>query len=357
MRSVQPPVRMNSSSTTNGKSCTVFRTTLVLSFLCLSALVAENLNLTLVSTATANLPAFHDIIMGSSSVAIRPLPSFAKGGVVIFNHVAKTGGTTIRETFSKQSNIEWQFVGGLDDLLTYSIEVDLRLSGKIRDDKILFLELHGPVPGIFELHDFFDRWHAMAEEHHSSFFTFTVVRDPVAYAVSFFNFILAEPCLFNGCPYKLYAPTEENLIETAQANYQCMYLARDVTWFDFTENQTIPPLATEYECNAVYNVMRMDMDWIGVTEKLTSETMPLLKHMLLTDQHTAVTESSSSPPPPFASAVFNDVQTSKSVVLKADSLHLDTVEYIRAISEYDQSIYDKTARDFPITMWQDLATR
>jgi hypothetical protein len=330
------------SKASSKKSSMVFKATLILSMLCLSALVAENLNLGIV-------PALHPFLKEristkpSASVTQRPLPNFENGGVVVFNHIAKTGGTTIRENFSKLPNVEWQFVGGLDDLLTYSKEVDERLTSKIKDNKILFLELHGPVPGMFTLHDFLDRWHRIAKQENTSFFAFTMVRDPVAYSVSFFNFILAEPCLFNGCPYKTWPVTEENFIESAQPNYQCHYIARDVTWFDFTEKQPIPPLATKYECDAVYDVMKLDMDWIGTTEKMSTETMPLLTKML-------VNKKQKGP----SLETFNEVEKKKPLVIKTDALQPATVEYIRAISQYDQAIYDKAKRDYPIAMWEDL---
>jgi hypothetical protein len=324
------------------KSGMVFRATLILSILCLSALVAENLNIAVVPALPTS---FQEKLMSLSSTIVekRKLPSFENGGVVVFNHIPKTGGTTLRETYSKLPNIEWQFVGGMNELLKYAEEVDLRLTNKIKDNKILFLELHGPIPGMFTLHDFLDRWRSIAQEQGTSFFAFTMVRDPVAFSVSFFNFILAEPCIFNGCPYKTYPPTEENFIESAHSNYQCTYLSRDATWFDFTEKQKIPPLVTKYECDAVYDVMKLDMDWIGRTEALSTETMPLLSHMLVDKrQKSPLLES------------YNEVEKKKPVVLKTKSLLPTTVQYILAISEYDQAFYERATIDYPIEMWEDL---
>jgi hypothetical protein len=335
----------NPHSKASGKKVgMVFRATLVLSIVCLSALVAENLNLAVVPFLP---PSFQEqlMIITGASVVKRALPNFENGGVVVFNHIAKTGGTTIRENFSKLSNIEWQFVGGVNDLLKYSKEVDDRLNGEIKDNKILFLELHGPVPGMFTLHDFLARWHSIAEEQGTAFFAFTMVRDSVAYSVSFFNFILAEPCIFGGCPYKTWPVTEENFIVSAQSNYQCTYMARDVTWFDFTEKQTIPPLATKHECDAVYDVMKSDMDWIGTTEMMSKETIPLLTAML-------VNEKQEGP----SLRTFNEVQKKKPVVIKTEALQPTTVEYIQAITEYDQAIYDRAKRDYPIAMWEESPT-
>jgi hypothetical protein len=98
------------SQASSKKSSMVFRATLVLSMLCLSALIAENLNL-------AGVPALYPFsqekitTMPRASVLKRSLPNFENGGVVVFNHIAKTGGTTIRENFSKLPSIEYQFVG------------------------------------------------------------------------------------------------------------------------------------------------------------------------------------------------------------------------------------------------------
>jgi hypothetical protein len=65
----------------------------------------------------------------------RKVPSFENGGVVLFFHLAKTGGTSIRENFSKAfpDTIEVKHIGTMADLAEYGNLVSRLLEGDRSD--------------------------------------------------------------------------------------------------------------------------------------------------------------------------------------------------------------------------------
>jgi len=77
----------------------------------------------------------------------RLLPSFANGGVVVFFHVAKTGGTSIRENLQGLENVHFEFVADMHRLRELAMQADQLLTHQKHAEthhrankKILFLE-------------------------------------------------------------------------------------------------------------------------------------------------------------------------------------------------------------------------
>ena len=345
--------------------------------LCLVALYTENINLCrAVSTTQSSTVTTLESSLSLSSVVSktpynttiraqkRSLPTFRNGGVVVFYHNPKTGGMSVRHNFAKLRRIQQNMLGyngktvkqqwgRIDDILMRRIDTDESIG-----PPILFLELHGPVQGVLPLYTQLRRWREMAAEHGTGFFSFSLVRQPVDFMVSYFNFFWSEPCLFaSGCPYKLYPSTEAALVETAHADLQCLYYSRDITWRDFkmhSQSERSPPipLATASECAAVQDVLLNEMDWVGLTENLSNETMPLLQQMLLTTTTTTTLDSQQEP----TIKVFNQVKAQKEDIVTVESLKPATVEYLKKMSAHDQAIYKAVQEHFTMDMWEDWTT-
>jgi hypothetical protein len=385
---------------------------LVSLFLCLAALYTENLNLCNVNTAlsSSSLSQLKTISIdtnttttrtpsSSISKSKRKLPNFRNGGVVLFYHSPKTGGMSVRHNFQNISyNIHHEMLGYNGKSLTgssdsghgssrhssgWSTIVDGFLT-RNRNDKlstdtdILFLELHGPTHSVLQLYTELQRWRRLAVIHDTGFFAWSLVREPVAFSVSYFNFFWAAPCLFDsGCPYKLYRATTENLLFTSKPNLQCLYWSRsDVTWRLFKDHHdkkdpeaVAYPTATDMECQAVRTVLLEEMDWVGTTEKLSQETLPLLAYMLssgtaapvnlalsesdgvASEVDAAETEDTSKKDSNVK--VFNSVAAQKEGVVTVESLQPEDLEYLRSINTYDQAIYDAVTATFTMDMWED----
>jgi hypothetical protein len=319
---------------------------------CLGALMSENRDLAIPSfQAGSIMPAFTNSVNAGPKPKSRTLPTFEKGGVVLFFHVAKTGGTSIRSIFGDRRGrfptvyLETcynashfiQSADLIDRVLTKNTTKDI---GK----NVLFLETHGlQAPALPFMHPHLQRWREMAAEHGTSFFAFTIIRDPVSYAVSYFNFFNAAPCTLGFGPWhwRLYMPTESNLVHTTEANNQCLLMARD-HWGIFKHKNRSAP--NRQECDTVYDMLLQDMDWVGTTEQMSYETIPLLTYMLTRNMTLAQTPVGHS---------FNVISATKnaSSVLKLSSLHPTTANYIRSMSYLDQENYNRAQRDFTLEMW------
>jgi hypothetical protein len=275
------------------------------------------------------------------------VPSFENGGVVLFFHLAKTGGTGIRANFKKAfPHIHVQHMGTMDDLNKYGNLATRFLKGDRSDfpagKTILFLELHGVLPSLFGLHSSYARWRTLAQAFNTTFFSFALVREPISYSVSYFNFYFAEPCSFGTkCDHDLVPPNEENLDSSLLFNHQCELFARE-HWELFGEQrEKFRRRVTAAECEAVYQLVRSDMDWVGTTAAMSTETLPLLTQMIA---HNGATGNE-----------MPEINKSwKPNKVTVESLQPPTLEHIRSMNEYDQAIYEAVQRDFPIDMWEDF---
>jgi hypothetical protein len=320
----------------------VFWTLVIVLILTLRTIVVDDLT---ISTSIISSEIKRD---GPVTVKSKRLPLFEDGGVVVFLHIAKTGGTSIRKNFGNFSHIgiDFKTLYTMDQWKEASDKADRLLTRKVPEGKrrILFLEPHGMrAMGMPTLHQYLRRWRRFANSYNTSFFAFTLVREPVSYAVSYFNFFNAKPCSINKCPWKLYSASDENLLKTNRPDMQCMLLARD--HWDIFMNDVHPEQVDKDECDDVYQTIRKEMDWVGTTEEMSAETIPLLTRMLTHNQTAAE-----------SMGVFNVIKATKpgsKIILSPEALQPDTIDAIRTMSSNDQAIYEAVKRDFPLNMWEN----
>jgi hypothetical protein len=240
-------------------------------------------------------------------------------------------------------------------LLFYQYDVELILTQGLKQQAptvdqrdILFLELHGPLPGMMELAPYLRRWKEMAEIYETAFFSFSLLREPISYAVSYFNFFWTKPCTFRGCPYALYDPTIENLVSTSKPNIQCIYLAREVTWVAFTDNQTVIPEVSALECATVTEILLTVVDWVGTTEDISTVTLPLLAELIAEDGW----EFAMNLP------VHNKMSVTQDVIVTTDDLYKNgtakQVEYLENIYKYDTNMYKAVQQVYKLDMWANF---
>jgi hypothetical protein len=124
---------------------------------------------------------------------------------------------------------------------------------------------------------------------------------------------------------------------------QCTLLARD--HWDIFMNDVYPERVDSDECDDVYETLLQDMDWMGTTEEMSSETIPLLTRMLVHDRSAADEMEA-----------FNVVRERKadSKILTKETLGEDTIERLQQMSGNDQAIYYKLKRDFRLDMWENF---
>jgi hypothetical protein len=200
------------------------------------------------------------------------------GGIIFFVHTIKTGGTTIRDNFSNKSlfpQVDYIAAYSLQEFRKAKRKIDARLAGNHNTNNTMFVEVHGHnTPTLVELEPMLREWKAHAETTAIPFFSFTLLRDPLDFSVSFFNFfhVYGDPRF--GPQLQATLP---NLQKTLPWNPQCLYLIRGERPFfrpDKYYNATPP------DCEQVAHVMDKVLDWVGDTSQLSNETLPLLVKLI-----------------------------------------------------------------------------
>jgi len=270
----------------------------------------------------------------------RRLPSFENGGIVFFLHIAKTGGVTIRNNFAALPNVRMERCRGDTKWRVLKPQIDQILTRNttytVDAAKALFIEFHGNVPGLISLHPLLEQWRELADRHQTSFFSFTLVREPVAFYASYFNFFWTDYCKVY-CHRPVKAATQENLIATAVPNHQTLYLARDL------HDKVFPVNASEY---ALAKALLRDFDWMGTTENMQTTTLPLLSYMLgheWTSEMPAHNKLSTDPS-----------SSSRGRLLSKRNLTAATTQKIQQLASFDVDLYETVQRDYSLSMWEDL---
>jgi hypothetical protein len=205
------------------------------------------------------------------------LPRFNDTGVVFFYHLAKTGGTTIRENFQRHRK-RVRVVRAWDNATVASAyrEIEDVVNGDTR--RLLLIEWHGGVPGLPQLHSKIQHWRAKAAQQRVPFFTTVLVREPLAFHVSHFMFFHHLQCHLFWCGRPLYESTQANLLKAAVPNHQSLMLFRGQR-----PKYTRQDSMDTRDLSSLLDLLDADWDWVGTTEKLQNVTLPILSKILLGD--------------------------------------------------------------------------
>lgn len=252
----------------------------------------------------------------------------ARGGVIIFQHVVKTGGTTIRENFKNSTrfpNVQYWEVFANSVFKKLQTSMDQKLERGFVDQTV-FVEIHGRnTPTLVELAPHLKVWRDKARAAKVPFFAFTLLRNPVELAVSIFNqfHVFGDKRFGDNMP-----GTVENLRNHLQNNPQCLYLFRG-------ERAYMRPRmmynVTQEDCQQIQTLLAQAMDWVGDTRNLSKDTLPLLTYLVTGQAGLATSLGNSN--------VAAHRQT-RYQPLSQKSVDPETLEMIRARSTLDQALYE-----------------
>lgn len=261
-------------------------------------------------------------------------PQFNDSGVVLFYHLAKTGGVTIEQHFNKLNHLEYVRVWDEPGFNEVCKDIDAILTGEKK--QVLFVEMHGgepktSLPGIIELHPLIQTWRTLSQHSNVPFFSFTMLREPVSIHTSAFLFFHRRRCSASWCSKKRkFSPRQENIEKSATPNRQCMTLARGQHHEDYWINTGSKPV-TEQECLQVEMLLRQDWNWVGRTENMSDTTLPMLMNMLYyhTDKSGLTNVES-----------FNVHHKPKSPTIDPQKLGNKTKQALLELSVLDTKLYD-----------------
>lgn len=287
------------------------------------------------------------------------LPSLTTtGGIIIFLHVPKTGGTTIRRTYQNRDHVTYLFSNRRDKYDTLVPRVNEWVqTGPSNNEKagnsghrIGILEIHARNnPTFLSICDQLHQWKATAKEHKVPFFAFTVLREPERFGLSYFNYYHGmrwEKRRFEFLP----SPnmTDANFIRTMHSNPQCLFLARSEQAYQ----KNFPELRqnlTRGECNQAYDCLRQTMDWIGTTERLINETLPLL-HQLIDGKAISSQRSATTPGHPNHSSDTKKSTTQHEntgpKLFGRPNMTEESQTYLTSMTEWDQEMYRNVLHDY-----------
>lgn len=300
------------------------------------------------------------------------LPSLAKGGIVFFVHIPKTGGTTIRELVKykkggRRSNVHYLYLTGPREYEHTVQHMNRWVVNGTKGGEVVFVEYH-PLdrncPSFLQMSQTdLPQWRRLARDNGVTFFAFALVREPVSMAISYFNFyhgIPQNPKRFdllvgetnhdetlssNTATTAAASSTEEIFVNATIANPQCLFLAHNEDAYTKT-GQDLRDSLTHEDCRQAYSSLRQHMDWVGTTETLGNETLPLLQQLFRTHPHTQ-------------RLVWNFNKTANlsagKTLLHRGDLSPATREHIRTRTVWDQELFDTLQRDFVHRGWRSQA--
>jgi hypothetical protein len=135
---------------------------------------------------------------------------------------------------------------------------------------------------------------------------------------------------------------EKVMLQVAYNNPQCLFLARgERTFGDEYEAKRLREMdMRRTECQAVYMSLQRTMDWVGRTDRLSDETLPLLTHIMFQN-------------PQMGKLLPKANVSPTSGFVKMSQIQPSTRKELERRSQFDQEIYYRVIEDYSMDQWEN----
>ena len=146
----------------------------------------------------------------------------------------------------------------------------------------------------------------------------------------------------NGIPNVSHDRLEEVLLQVVYRDPQCLFLARgERTYGDepFQKASREDPPLQRAECQQTYLSMQRSMDWIGRTDTISSETLPLLTRIMFGKHELGLHLPKANTSP------------LKDGYVELSKLRSSTHKLLEKKSQLDQELYHRAGQDYAMDQW------
>lgn len=230
-------------------------------------------------------------------------------------------------------------------------------TGTVRDNQhpdpfgqVVFIEYHAldrHCPTFLQMvQTVLPEWKNRCKQNNIPFFAFGIFREPISLSVSYHNFyhrIPQNPKRFDLIQTE--NATEEAFLHYTIANPQCLFLARNEDAYTKT-GQDLRSTLTQEECHQAYKGIQETLDWVGTTDRIRNETLPLLQQLFKTNQFTKrLIRNMNKTANPSSAA---EVQT-----IHLSSLSEATLQNVESLTTWDKEMYEKLKQAYPYDAWME----
>lgn len=234
-------------------------------------------------SSSASTTMSHPSSSPSSNAALHPLPSNLDNGVVLFFHLPKAGGVSMRQMVKQSTQLQYTSNDkrrSSDWMERQKHEITKWVSQPPlpnATETVRFAEFHWDLESIVSMDSNLTQWRQLARQNNVPFFVFMSVRQPLDYFLSFFNFM----CIFLHRHKSATCPPPWNvdtMLKRVPDNPQTRWICYATQMPGLKEHDFDVSVPVRDCQGAVFDILKRNFDWIGDTKKL-DETMQVFAGM------------------------------------------------------------------------------
>lgn len=273
------------------------------------------------------------------------IQSKPNGTFIVFFHLGKTGGTSVRFNLQNLKDVKYDFCQSLQCYIKAENKVEEKFQTFFKSLKKTYIfEIHaGSTPPFVTIGDQIQAWRDLSAANNVRFFAFTIVRNPLAQSISHFN----DHCLSRRKTCKLEKNASlvdsfmysKERIPNFQTHYYVLGNAMPYEYlYEPEKKKSKKALSLNHNsANLVFQSMIKYLDWVGTTECISNDTFHILQHIIPIYRNTKTF---------YASNVGSQNKRIHDKGLTKDMLSTSQLDYVQKLMSADTGLYHNITNHF-----------